>query len=207
MSILNILKKICNNNYIRYQKVNSMKRKHIYINAPITLTFSLICIVALLLNYISKGKTNLWLFSTYGSSLLSPMTYLRLFTHVFGHSDINHLMSNLLYILLLGPILEEKYGNKLIIVIFSTAIVTGLVHNLFSPNIMLLGASGVVFSFIILASITGNQDGIPLTLLIVALLWIGGEIYTGLTSIDSISQLSHIIGGLCGGVIGLMLKK
>ena len=184
-----------------------MKRKHIYINAPITLTFSLICIVALLLNYISKGKTNLWLFSTYGSSLLSPMTYLRLFTHVFGHSDINHLMSNLLYILLLGPILEEKYGNKLIIVIFSTAIVTGLVHNLFSPNIMLLGASGVVFSFIILASITGNQDGIPLTLLIVALLWISGEIYTGLTSIDSISQLSHIIGGLCGGVIGLMLKK
>lgn len=184
-----------------------MKRKRIYINAPITLTFSLICIVALLLNYISKGKTNLWLFSTYGSSLLSPMTYLRLFTHVFGHSDINHLMSNLLYILLLGPILEEKYGNKLIIVIFSTAIVTGLVHNLFSPNIMLLGASGVVFSFIILASITGNQDGIPLTLLIVALLWIGGEIYTGLTSIDSISQLSHIIGGLCGGVIGLMLKK
>ena len=184
-----------------------MKRKRIYINAPITLTFSLICIVALLLNYISKGKTNLWLFSTYGSSLLSPMTYLRLFTHVFGHSDINHLMSNLLYILLLGPILEEKYGNKLIIVIFSTAIVTGLVHNLFSPNIMLLGASGVVFSFIILASITGNQDGIPLTLLIVALLWISGEIYTGLTSIDSISQLSHIIGGLCGGVIGLMLKK
>ena len=184
-----------------------MKRKRIYINAPITLTFSLICIVALLLNYISKGKTNLWLFSTYGSSLLSPMTYLRLFTHVFGHSDINHLMSNLLYILLLGPILEEKYGNKLIIVIFSTAIVTGLVHNLFSPNIMLLGASGVVFSFIILASITGNQDGIPLTLLIVALLWIGGEIYTGLTSIDSISQLSHIIGGFCGGVIGLMLKK
>ena len=184
-----------------------MKRKRIYINAPITLTFSLICIVALLLNYISKGKTNLWLFSTYGSSLLSPMTYLRLFTHVFGHSDINHLMSNLLYILLLGPILEEKYGNKLIIVIFSTAIVTGLVHNLFSPNIMLLGASGVVFSFIILASITGNQDGIPLTLLIVALLWIGGEIYTGLTSIDSISQLSHIIGGLCGGVIGFMPKK
>lgn len=189
------------------QEVNSMKRKHIYINAPITLTFSLICIVVLLLNYLTRGKSNLYLFSTYGSSLLSPMTYLRLFTHVFGHSDLNHLMSNLLYILLLGPILEEKYGNKLIIVISSTAIVTGLIHNLLSPNIMLLGASGVVFSFIILASITGNQDGIPLTLLIVALLWIGGEIYTGLTSIDSISQLSHIIGGLCGGVIGLMLKK
>lgn len=189
------------------QEVNSMKRKHIYINAPITLTFSLICIVVLLLNYLTRGKSNLYLFSTYGSSLLSPMTYLRLFTHVFGHSDLNHLMSNLLYILLLGPILEEKYGNKLIIVISSTAIVTGLIHNLLSPNIMLLGASGVVFSFIILASITGNQEGIPLTLLIVALLWIGGEIYTGLTSIDSISQLSHIIGGLCGGVIGLMLKK
>ena len=183
-----------------------MKRKHIYINAPITLTFSLICIVALLLNYISQAKTNLWLFSTYGSSFLSPMTYIRLITHIFGHSDINHLISNLLYILLLGPILEEKYGDKLIIVILVTAIVTGVIHNFLSPNVMLLGASGVVFSFIILASITGNEDGIPLTLLIVALLWIGKEVYIGLTSVDSISQLSHVIGGICGGFIGLVFK-
>ena len=103
--------------------------------------------------------------------------------------------------------LEEKYGKRLIIVILSTAAVTGIVHNLLSPNTMLLGASGVVFAFIILASITGNEEGIPVTLIIVALLWIGSEIYTGITTADSVSQLTHIVGGLTGGIIGLAFKK
>ena len=153
-----------------------MKKRKIYLNAPITLGFSLICIIALLLNMVSSGKTNVLFFSTYGSSLLSPMTYIRLLGHIFGHANVDHLVSNLLYILLLGPMLEEKYGKRLIIVILSTAAVTGIVHNLLSPNTMLLGASGVVFAFIILASITGNEEGIPVTLIIVALLWIGSEI-------------------------------
>ena len=184
-----------------------MKKRKIYLNAPITLCFSLICIIALLLNMVSSGKTNVLFFSTYGSSLLSPMTYIRLLGHIFGHANVDHLVSNLLYILLLGPMLEEKYGKRLIIVILSTAAVTGIVHNLLSPNTMLLGASGVVFAFIILASITGNEEGIPVTLIIVALLWIGSEIYTGITTADSVSQLTHIVGGLTGGIIGLAFKK
>ena len=184
-----------------------MKKRKIYLNAPITLGFSLICIIALLLNMVSSGKTNVLFFSTYGSSLLSPMTYIRLLGHIFGHANVDHLVSNLLYILLLGPMLEEKYGKRLIIVILSTAVVTGIVHNLISPNTMLLGASGVVFAFIILASITGNEEGIPVTLIIVALLWIGSEIYTGITTADSVSQLTHIVGGLTGGIIGLAFKK
>lgn len=184
-----------------------MKKRKIYLNAPITLGFSLICIIALLLNMVSSGKTNVLFFSTYGSSLLSPMTYIRLLGHIFGHANVDHLVSNLLYILLLGPMLEEKYGKRLIIVILSTAAVTGIVHNLLSPNTLLLGASGVVFAFIILASITGNEEGIPVTLIIVALLWIGSEIYTGITTADSVSQLTHIVGGLTGGIIGLAFKK
>ena len=184
-----------------------MKKRKIYLNAPITLGFSLICIIALLLNMVSSGKTNVLFFSTYGSSLLSPMTYIRLLGHIFGHANVDHLVSNLLYILLLGPMLEEKYGKRLIIVILTTAAVTGIVHNLLSPNTMLLGASGVVFAFIILASITGNEEGIPVTLIIVALLWIGSEIYTGITTADSVSQLTHIVGGLTGGIIGLAFKK
>ena len=184
-----------------------MKKRKIYLNAPITLGFSLICIIALLLNMVSSGKTNVLFFSTYGSSLLSPMTYIRLLGHIFGHANVDHLVSNLLYILLLGPMLEEKYGKRLIIVILSTAAVTGIVHNLLSPNTMLLGASGVVFAFIILASITGNEEGIPVTLIIVALLWIGSEIYTGITTADSVSQLTHLVGGLTGGIIGLAFKK
>ena len=185
-----------------------MHRKiHITYNAPVTLTFILICGAVTLLGYLTGGRSTASLFAVYGLQLNDPLTYLRLFTHVLGHADLSHFLNNAMYLLILGPMLEEKYGKRLIIVILSTAAVTGIVHNLLSPNTMLLGASGVVFAFIILASITGNEEGIPVTLIIVALLWIGSEIYTGITTADSVSQLTHIVGGLTGGIIGLAFKK
>ena len=184
-----------------------MKKKLvIYLNAPITLGFTAVCLLALLLQYLTNGLSTNLLFSTYGSSWLNPLTYIRLIGHVFGHANFEHLISNMLFILLLGPMLEEKYGNKLIYVIVATALVTGVIHNIFEPNVQLLGASGVVFAFILLASITGTNQGIPITLILVAILWIGGEIYDGLTSMDNVSQITHIIGGIVGAGIGLAFK-
>lgn len=183
-----------------------MKKLHIYLNAPITLSFVAICFIALALDYITGQASTTLIFSTYGSSLLNPLTYIRLIGHVFGHANFSHLASNMLYILLLGPILEEKYHDKLIIVIITTALVTGIVHNIIQPNVILLGASGVVFAFIILASITGNQDGLPITLILVAIIWLGQELLTGISATDNISQITHIIGGLSGGILGLAFK-
>ena len=185
-----------------------MKRKIvIYLNAPITLGFCVICVIALILQIITGGASTNLLFSTYNSSLLNPLTYIRLICHVFGHADINHLLGNLMYILILGPMLEEKYHDKLIYVILTTAIVTGVVNNIFFPNTQLLGASGVVFAFILLSSVTGSSKGIPVTSILVALLWIGGEIYDMVAISDSISQLTHIIGGITGLLIGLSFKR
>ncbi len=183
------------------------KQFRIYINAPITLAFVGICSLALILAYISNGLTTDLFFSTYNSSLLNILTYVRLICHVFGHVDFNHFISNILYILLLGPILEEKYHQKLINVIFVTALVTGIFHNIFFPNTILLGASGVVFAFILLASVTGGKEGIPITLILVAIFWLGSEIYSGLFSLDNISQITHIIGGISGAVMGLIYRQ
>ncbi len=179
----------------------------IYFNAPITLGFALICVAVLVLDRITAGRSTTLCFSTYGSSFLSPLTYIRLVGHVFGHVDINHLINNLLFILILGPMLEEKYHDKLILVILVTALVTGIAHSIFSPNTMLLGASGVVFAFILLASITGTSRGIPVTLILVAILWIGGEIVDGLSSVDNVSQITHIVGGISGAAMGLTFKR
>lgn len=190
---------LCNN--IRVKKFK------IYINAPITLTFVGICIFVLLLDYISDGVSTITFFSTYRSSLLNPLTYVRLIGHVFGHQNLSHLVSNSLYLLLLGPILEEKYHDKLTIVILVTALVTGITHNIIEPETILLGSSGIVFAFILLASITGKSNGIPITLILVAVLWLGQEIYSGIITSDNISQMSHIIGGLSGGLLGLLFKS
>ena len=182
---------------------NSLK---IYFNAPITLTFVAICVGALILNILTRGYTNDLIFSTYDAPLTDPLTFVRLICHVFGHADIDHLIGNMLYILLLGPILEDKYGTNLIFVILITALVTGIIHNIIAPYSALLGASGVVFAFILLASFTGNSDGIPITAILVAVLWLGGEVIDIFT-VDSVSQMAHIIGGIVGAIMGFVLRR
>ncbi|MBP5282296.1 MAG: rhomboid family intramembrane serine protease [Lachnospiraceae bacterium] len=189
-----------------------MKKKHKYIitlNAVVVLGFVCLCFIATLLGELSKGKLTELLFMTYHSSLLSPLTYLRFFTHVLGHSGWQHFMGNASYLLILGPMLEEKHGSKTILeIVLITALITGIVNYIFFPRMGLCGASGVVFAFIILASFTGFNEGeIPLTFILVAILYIGEQIIQGLTVQDNISNMAHIVGGAVGAFTGFMLNR
>ena len=181
----------------------------ISINSPVELGFSAICLIALVLSIVTKETTNKLLFMTYHSSLTNPLTYLRFFTHVFGHSGVEHFMGNITYILLLGPLLEEKYGSKLLIQsIVITAFITGIVNYILFPNIALCGASGVVFTFILLSSFTGFKDReIPLTFILVAAIFLGQQVYEGIMLKDNISNLSHVLGGVVGSAMGYLLNK
>lgn len=164
---------------------------------------------ATLCNYITSGTSNRVLFMTYHSVLLSPMTWVRAFTHIFGHADWEHFISNMSYILLLGPMLEEKYTSKTLAgVIAITAFGTSLVNYVFFPSVALCGASGVVFAFILLSSFTGFKDGeIPITFILVAVFFIGQQIWDGITVQDNISNMAHIVGGMIGGALGYILNK
>lgn len=141
--------------------------------------------------------------------VLSVGTNGAIFTHVFGHSGVEHFMGNITYILLLGPLLEEKYGSKLLIQsIVITAFITGIVNYILFPNIALCGASGVVFTFILLSSFTGFKDReIPLTFILVAAIFLGQQVYEGIMLKDNISNLSHVLGGVVGSVMGYWLNK
>lgn len=186
-----------------------MKKKiRISFNAPVILWFAIICTGATVINHITKGLANQIVFSTYHSSLSSPMTYLRFITHIFGHANWEHLIGNMSYLLLLGPMLEEKYESKTIVqVIAVTAVVTGLINYVFFPSVALCGASGVIFAFILLSSFTSFKEGeIPLTFILVAVFFIGHQIIASFMATDSISNLSHIIGGGLGSIIGYGLN-
>jgi GlpG protein len=165
--------------------------------------------MATLLGVLTGGKSTLAVFMTYHSSLTNPMTYIRFFTHVFGHNGWEHFIGNASYLLLLGPMLEEKYGSvELVEVIGITAVVTGVVNYIFFGNVALCGASGVVFSFIILASFTGFKEGeIPLTFVLVAVIFIGQQLYEGIAIQDNVSNMAHIVGGIVGAVIGYRLNR
>ncbi len=70
------------------------------------------------------------------------------------------------------------------------------------------GASGVVFAFILLTSFTSFKNGeIPLTFILVAIVFIGQQVYEGLFLQDDISNLSHILGGIIGAVVGFNLNR
>lgn len=183
------------------------RRLHVSLNAPATLTFAALCVIATALGVLTGGAATRLLFSTYRTSLLDPLMYVRLFTHALGHAGWDHLIGNMSYILLLGPLLEEKYGSRTLVeVILITAGITGILNNLLFPGTALCGASGVCFAFILLSSITSLREGeIPLTFILVAVLFLGQQVLDGLLVQDNISQFGHIIGGIVGASLGFAL--
>ena len=167
--------------------------------APVGLSFAILSLLGLGLDSATGGASTARLFCVYRAPLTDPLTYVRFFTHVLGHSGYSHYMSNMLLLLLVGPGLEEKYGSRnLLLTIVITALATGLVQFLLFPHSALLGASGVVLM---------KKGGIPLTMLLVVALYLGSEIADGLTRTDNVSHLTHIVGGVCGIFFGFRLAK
>ena len=173
-------------------------------NAPTVLTFSLLCALILFLSgTFFPNLIKNW-FLVPGREDFNAgdfKNWVTILTHVMGHAHWEHLISNLTLILLIGPMLEERYGSSsLLFMILITALVTGILNVLLFPK-GLLGASGVVFMMILLSSFTNFSHGeIPLTFILVLILYLGVQIFNQEES--NISHFAHIIGGLCGSFFG-----
>ena len=111
--------------------------------------------------------------------------------------------------LVIGPPLEERYGSRVLLTgILLTALISGLLQTVLFPNSALLGASGIVFMLIMLSSLSGMEDGgIPVTLILVAVLYLGRELYSILFVKDDVANLMHIIGGICGTTYGFLISR
>jgi membrane associated rhomboid family serine protease len=181
-------------------------------NAPTTLTFTLVSgLVLLLSGTVMPSLTAGW-FSTpapFHSNRFQD--YVKLLTHPLGHASIDHYISNFSFILLLGPILEMSYGSLAVLLMMAaTALVTGLLQVFFFPSTVLLGASGIVFMMILLASFTNFRKGeIPLTFILIMIVYLGREVFSAVATnvsgkADNISQFAHVIGGLVGSFFGFL---
>ena len=184
--------------------------KRIQYNSPVILTFALLSLLALGLAAVTDGRSNWLLFSVYRAPLTDPLMYLRLFTHAIGHANVSHFIGNFILILLVGPMLEEKYGGKMLaIMMVVTAFATGVLHIAVSEHGK-LGASGIVFMLMLLASFTNLQKGrIPLTLILALFVFIGREVIASQTAEigSNIAYLSHIVGGLSGAAFGFFANR
>ncbi len=182
-------------------------------NAPTTLTFTLIAGVVLLLSgTILPGLTTSWFSTPAPFNPHSFQDYVKLVSHPIGHASIDHYISNFSFILLLGPILEASYGSlSVLFMMFATALVTGLLQVFFFPSTILLGASGIVFMMILLASFTNFRKGeIPLTFILIMVIYLGREVFNAIAAkvtpgtVNNISQFAHVIGGLVGSFFGFL---
>jgi membrane associated rhomboid family serine protease len=183
-------------------------------NAPTTLTFTILSgLVLLLSGTVLPGLTTDWFSTPPGPFRPSRLQdYVKLFSHPLGHASIDHYISNFSFILLLGPILELNYGSlSVLVMMLATALVTGLLQVFFFPSTILLGASGIVFMMILLASFTNFKKGeVPLTFILVMVIYLGREVFNAVAakvapgSTNNISQFAHVIGGLAGSFFGFL---
>jgi GlpG protein len=175
-------------------------------NAPFTLTFTLASVlVFFLFQHHGLPPRMCILEGTFQPAKWE--WYVSLVGYTLGHGNLQHLLGNFSIILLLGPILEEHYGTKRVLYMVSlTGLITAAIHILFW-DYSLIGASGIVFMFIVLSSllhIKGRE--IPITFILIVLLFLGQEIFSSFKD-DNISQFAHITGGVIGMFFGYFHKK
>ena len=175
----------------------------VHYNAPVVLTFSLLTLGVYILDTQFDGAITRSLFVTGPPfSPLNPLDYFRLLSHTIGHGSYQHLFSNLTMILLLGPILEERYGSEDMLKMMVLTALSVAVVNLTFVREGLLGASSIVFMYITLISIVDLRRGsIPISFIVVALLFVGNELYQAFQP-DNISQMGHIVGAILGAIFG-----
>ena len=172
-------------------------------NAPVVLTFTLISILVMIINqFLLDNLISFWFTASANFSPYSFRFWITLFSHVLGNISWSQLFSNLAFILLLGPILEESYSSgSLVIMIILTALITSVLNILVFKSII-LGAGGIVFMMILLASFTNFSKGeLPLTFVLVLIIYLGREIVNSFDT-GNISEFAHIVGGFCGSLFG-----
>lgn len=188
----------------RVEKIFSKK------NPFITHAIILICMILFIAMYIfGNGSNDIKTLIDFGgnATIYTKMgEYYRLFTSIFLHIGIIHLLCNMYSLYVLGPQVENFYGKIKYLSIF---IISGISGSLLSTalsgnNIVSVGASGAIFGLlgsilyfgyhyrVYLGNVLKSQI-IPLILLNLGI----GFILSG------IDNLAHI-GGLIGGIFASM---
>ncbi|MBO4336805.1 MAG: rhomboid family intramembrane serine protease, partial [Lachnospiraceae bacterium] len=130
----------------------------------------------------------------------------RIFSHMFIHADPQHLMGNMLLLLLVGDIAERALGHIRYAILYmaggvSAAVLSMAVSYYKGSMIGSVGASGAVFAVVgaILSILILNHGRLESLTIKKILFLIAYTLYFGFTSTD-VDNAAHI-GGLAGGFI------
>ncbi|MCR5188311.1 MAG: rhomboid family intramembrane serine protease [Treponema sp.] len=184
----------------------------VVMDCPVTVGFVLVSLILCLLDLLAfKGSLSQSILRSPTSAkgdlafiLSSPLSYFRLVLYAFGAANWTALLANLLFLLLLGPAMEERYGSVVIgIMVFVASLFSGVLNAAFS-TVSLRGCAPVVFMMVFLnAFMSLSKKKIPLSFLLIFALLISYEIIDK-TSGNVIGIIICIAGGLCGSLFAFL---
>lgn len=135
----------------------------------------------------------------------------RLLTSMFMHFDIYHLGSNLLMLMAVGDVLEQRLGTLRVLVVYFAGGLAGNVATVFwcrflKKSVVSAGASGAVFALVgILCFMALERRGqIPEIRRERVLFMIFIMLYSGMANAE-INMAAHIGGILCGLLCGFLV--
>lgn len=179
------------------------KYESVFSSKKILITYLLIAI-NIIIFIISVINPNLWINYANNATLVRNGEYYRLFTSMFFHGDILHLLCNMYSLYVVGTQVEQYMGKAKFIFIY---FISGIVGNLLSitfNNIYSIGASGAIFGLLgaliyfgyhyrLYLNSVVKTEIIPITII---------NLLYGFAN-PGIDNLAHI-GGLIGGYLSTM---
>lgn len=183
------------------------------IDSYVSIAFVAISLIILLCDlFLSKGKIAAFL----ASPVLAPenninqfnvtsiKSYFQMIFYVFAPSDVNVLIPSLIFIMLLGPTLEDRYGITVIgVMIFICALFSGVLNACFCKN-SLTGPSCIVYMMIFLNIFFSLiKKKIPLSFVVIFVLLIVKDVLVPSEN-GIVGIIVNICGGLCGSLIAFL---
>ena len=140
--------KVTDNINKKNEKRNKIAEKIFSYKQPIvTYIIMAICIILFILMELSGGSTNSQTLLKYGANLdvlVKNGEYYRLFTCIFLHIGIMHLLCNMYSLYIIGREVENLFGKIKYIIIFILSGIFGSIMSLaFTHNTISAGASGI----------------------------------------------------------------
>lgn len=176
-------------------------------------TIGLVAINALVFLLIATSGNSLIAWGSNFGPYTTDGEWWRLFTSLFLHVGVLHLLFNLWALASFGPLVERLYGSMNYLLLYIVAGVTGSLASIsWRPDVNSVGASGAILGILgalLAAQLRGRESfpgNIVRPLRNTTLVFLGWTLYSGFTS-EGIDNAAHLGGLGAGFLMGLIMAR
>lgn len=197
-------------------KKNSLK---FIFDSPVVLVFSVVSAVIFISDLILKLNLSEKIFECPGAKSVpafdfkSALSYVKLVIYPFGGENSTSFFLNIGFILLLGPVLEERYGSiMLTLMIFITSLVGGVLTACVS-TFGISGCGEIVFMMIILSVLSVFiKKQLPVSWIFIFALYLAFSLFSGKKISgfmpfmqNNVPVFIQLASGICGSLFGFFV--